>query len=52
MTARSRPFRAFVEHYSESDKKLFAYDVRQLEPALQGTLLNTTSAILANATRC
>ena len=38
----------FVEHYSESDKKLFAYDVRQLEPALQGTLLNTTSAILAN----
>ena len=39
---------AFVEHYSESDKKLFAYDVRQLEPALQSTLLSTTSAILAN----
>ena len=39
--------RAFVEHYSESDKKLFAYDVSQLEPRLQGTLLNTQTAILA-----
>ena len=39
--------RAFVEHYSESDKKLFAYDVTQLEPRLQGTLLTTQSAILA-----
>ena len=39
--------RAFVEHYSESDKKLFAYDVTQLEPRLQGTLLLTQSAILA-----
>ena len=39
--------RAFVEHYSESDKKLFAYDVTQLEPRLQGTLLMTQSAILA-----
>src|SRR5262249_3705502 len=32
--------RGFVEHYSESDKKLFAYDVTQLEARLQGTLLN------------
>ncbi|HKW12202.1 MAG TPA: cytochrome c peroxidase [Gemmatimonadaceae bacterium] len=39
--------RAFVEHYSESDTKLFAYDVTQLEPRLQGTLLNTQTAILA-----
>jgi cytochrome c peroxidase len=39
--------RAFVEHYSESDAKLFAYDVTQLEPRLQGTLLNTQTAILA-----
>lgn len=39
--------RGFVEHYSESDKKLFAYDVTQLEPRLQGTLLNTQAAILA-----
>jgi cytochrome c peroxidase len=39
--------RGFVEHYSESDKKLLAYDVTQLEPALQGTLLNTAAGILA-----
>src|SRR4030095_10805545 len=31
--------RAFVDHYSESDKKLLEYDPSQLEPALQGTLL-------------
>jgi cytochrome c peroxidase len=39
--------RAFVEHYSESDQKLFAYDVNQLEPALRPTLLPTANAILA-----
>jgi cytochrome c peroxidase len=39
--------RAFVEHYSESDKKLLEYDVSQLEPALRGTLLGTGAAILA-----
>jgi cytochrome c peroxidase len=39
--------RDFVAHYSESDKKLFAYDVRQLVPSLQGTLLPTATAILA-----
>jgi cytochrome c peroxidase len=39
--------RGFVEHYSESDAKLFSYDVTQLEPRLQGTLLNTQTAILA-----
>jgi cytochrome c peroxidase len=39
--------REFVEHYSESDKKLFAYDITQLELRLQGTLLNTQTAILA-----
>ena len=39
--------RAFVAHYSESDTKLFAYDVTQLEPRLQSTLLNTQTAILA-----
>ena len=39
--------RAFVEHYSESDKKLLAYDPSQLEPALQGTLLTNAAAILA-----
>jgi len=38
--------RAFVEHYSESDKKLRGYDPSQLEPALQNTLLGNTSAIL------
>ncbi|HKW47472.1 MAG TPA: cytochrome c peroxidase, partial [Gemmatimonadaceae bacterium] len=39
--------RGFVEHYSESDTKLLSYDVSQLEPRLQGTLLNTQTAILA-----
>lgn len=39
--------RAFVEHYSESDLKLAAYDPTQLEPLLRGTLLPTASAILA-----
>ena len=39
--------RDFVAHYSQSDQKLLAYDVNQLEPALRGTLLNTQTAILA-----
>jgi cytochrome c peroxidase len=39
--------RGFVEHYSESDLKLQAYDPLQLEPSLRGTLLSTTGAILA-----
>jgi cytochrome c peroxidase len=38
---------AFVEHYSESDKKLLAYDPSQLETALRGTLLDNATAILA-----
>jgi cytochrome c peroxidase len=39
--------RDFVEHYSESDLKLFAYDPNQLEPALRGTVLPNAAAILA-----
>lgn len=39
--------RAFIAHYSESDSKLLSYNVNQLQPALQGTLLNNQSAILA-----
>jgi cytochrome c peroxidase len=39
--------RAFIEHYSESDKQLLAYNPLQLEPLLRGTLLNTSAAILA-----
>lgn len=39
--------RGFVEHYSESDKKLLAFDPSPLEPALRGTLLPNASAILA-----
>ena len=35
--------RDFVDHYSESDKKLAAYNPLQLEPLLRGTLLNTTT---------
>jgi cytochrome c peroxidase len=39
--------RGFVEHYSESDRKLLAYDPSQLEPALRGTVLDNAAAILA-----
>lgn len=39
--------RGFIEHYSNSDLALAAYDPFQLEPALQGTLLGTQSDILA-----
>lgn len=40
--------RGFVEHYSESELKLFAYDPTQLEPGLRSTLLPDASAILAS----
>jgi cytochrome c peroxidase len=40
--------RSFVEHYSESDLKLLAYDPTQLEPTLRSTLLPNASAILAS----
>jgi len=40
--------RGFVEHYSESELKLSAYDPTQLEPALRGTLLPNAAAILAS----
>jgi cytochrome c peroxidase len=38
--------RAWVDHYSQSDVKLRAYDVSQLEPLLQSTLQPTTAGIL------
>jgi cytochrome c peroxidase len=37
----------FVEHYSESDLKLLAFDPMQLEPALRNTLLPNRADILA-----
>jgi cytochrome c peroxidase len=37
----------FIEHYSESDVKLNAYDASQLEPALRNTVLANASAVLA-----
>ena len=37
----------FVEHYSESDLKLLAFDPLQLEPALRNTLLPNSADILA-----
>jgi cytochrome c peroxidase len=37
----------FIAHYSESDKKLLAFDVNTLEPALRPTLLPNAAAILA-----
>jgi cytochrome c peroxidase len=39
--------RDWVAHYSESDVKLQAYSVGQLEPLLQGTLQPTAADILA-----
>jgi cytochrome c peroxidase len=39
--------RAFIDHYGESHLKLRNYDVSQLEPALQGTLLDNVDDILA-----
>lgn len=39
--------RDFVDHYSESDAKLRAFDASQLEPLLRGTVLPTTDGILA-----
>jgi cytochrome c peroxidase len=39
--------RAFIEHYSESHRKLLEFDPRQLEPALRGTLLPNATDILA-----
>lgn len=39
--------RSWVDHYSQSDVKLRAYDPSQLEPLLRGTLLSTADAILA-----
>lgn len=38
--------RGFIEHYSESDVKLRAFDARGLEPALQGTVLANADEIL------
>ena len=38
--------RAFIEHYSESDLKLLAFDPGTLEPSLQGTLQATAPGIL------
>ena len=35
--------REFVEHYSESDLKLLAFDPTRLEPALRVTLVNNTA---------
>jgi cytochrome c peroxidase len=39
--------RDFIDHYSESDIKLRDFNVSQLEPALQGTVLPTLNDILA-----
>jgi cytochrome c peroxidase len=39
--------RDFVDHYSESTLKLQNYDITQLEPLLQGTVLDNFTEILA-----
>jgi cytochrome c peroxidase len=38
--------RAFVEHYSDADAQILRYDVRQIDPSLQGTLLPDAMEIL------
>jgi len=40
--------RAFIEHYSESDTKLLAFDANSLDPLLRTTLQPNQTAILAN----
>ena len=40
--------RAFVEHYSQSDQKLLAYDPNQLEPLLRGTLVPNAADVIAH----
>ncbi len=42
-----RSLRSFVEHYSESDLKLIAFNPFELEPGLRGTLLNNQATIIA-----
>ena len=39
--------REFIAHYSESDKKLLAYDPLQLDPALQSTLIPNSADVIA-----
>jgi cytochrome c peroxidase len=43
--------RDFVAHYSESTMKLQNYDITQLEPLLQGTVLNNFEGILVTRDR-
>jgi cytochrome c peroxidase len=38
--------RDFIDHYSESDLKLRTFDIAQLEPLLQGSVLATVEEIL------
>lgn len=39
--------RRFIEHYSESDLKLFAFEPFELESSLRRTVLNNAAEILA-----
>ena len=39
--------REFVDHYSQSDVKLLNFNIAQLEPSLQGTVLANQADILA-----
>jgi cytochrome c peroxidase len=43
----SLTLRGFIDHYSESDRKLRTFDPSPLHPALRGTLLPNADAILA-----
>ena len=39
--------RSFIAHYSNSDTELLDYDLLQLEPALQNTLVDNTADVIA-----
>ena len=41
-----RDLRTFIEHYSESDAKLLAFDPMSLDPSLQGTLVANAPGLL------
>lgn len=42
-----KSLREFIEHYSDSDLKLLAFDPMSLDPSLQGTLVANASDVLA-----
>ncbi len=46
-TGEFATLRGFIAHYSNSDTQLLGYDRMQLEPALQGTVVDNTADVIA-----